>query len=166
MDSVRIRVLQRSDTEALLAFELANRAWFEQHIDARDAAFYSVQGVCDHIAAYLSDFAAGTWHPFVIEEADGKIIGRANLKAIDESARSAEVGYRIAQGACGRGMATLAVRHLIQVARSHWRLQQLVANVYVGNIGSTKVLERCGFLAERASARDEATQDRWFRLLT
>ncbi|MBD9561668.1 GNAT family N-acetyltransferase [Pseudomonas sp. PDM09] len=157
MKPVRIRTLQSTDAEALLTFELDNREWFERFIDARDAAFYTVQGVTDHIAAYLSGFTAGTWHPFVLEDVDGKIVGRANLKGIDMSERSAEVGYRIAQSACGRGLATLAVRHLIQEAQLHWNLKQLVANVYAGNMGSAKVLERCGFLIEPLS-RQETTE--------
>lgn len=137
-DTIRIRTLQESDAEALLAFEVENRTWFERHIDARDTVFYSTRGVCDHIDDYLSGLAAGTWHPFVIEGANGKIIGRANLKDIDTSGRSAEVGYRIAQEACGQGLATLAVRHLIQQAQSHWHLGRLLANVYAENIGSVK----------------------------
>ncbi|URM30785.1 GNAT family N-acetyltransferase [Pseudomonas frederiksbergensis] len=157
MKPVRIRTLQNTDAEALLAFELNNREWFERFIDARDAAFYSLQGVTDHIAAYLSGFTAGTWHPFVLEEAGGTIVGRANLKSIDMSERSAEVGYRIAQSACGRGLATLAVRHLIQEAQLHWSLKLLVANVYAANIGSAKVLERCGFLIEPIP-RQEGTE--------
>jgi ribosomal-protein-alanine N-acetyltransferase len=151
METVTIRTLQNTDAEALLTFERDNREWFERHIDARSAAFYTVQGVTEHIAAYLSDYAAGTWHPFVIVDADGKIVGRANLKDIDTSARSAEVGYRIAQSVCGKGLATRAVRHLIEEAQLHWKLNQLVANVYVENVGSAKVLERCGFLIEPAS---------------
>lgn len=148
MKPVRIRTLQSTDAEALLAFELDNREWFERHIDARGSAFYSMQGVTDQIDAYLADFAAGTWHPFVIEDDAGNIVGRANLKGIDMTERSAEVGYRIAQNACGQGLATLAVRHLIQQAQLHWNLKQLVATVYAENIGSAKVLERCGFLIE------------------
>ncbi|MFS2069796.1 GNAT family N-acetyltransferase [Pseudomonas sp. CT11-2] len=151
MKPVRIRTLQSTDAEALLAFELDNREWFERHIDARGSAFYSMQGVTDHIDAYLADFAAGTWHPFVIEDDAGNIVGRANLKGIDMTERSAEVGYRIAQNACGQGLATLAVRHLIQQAQLHWNLKQLVATVYAENIGSAKVLERCGFLIEHVS---------------
>ncbi|QJI39416.1 hypothetical protein HKK52_00205 [Pseudomonas sp. ADAK2] len=56
----------------MLTFELDNREWFERHIDARGSAFYLVQGVTDYIAAYLADFAAGTWHPFIIEDATEK----------------------------------------------------------------------------------------------
>ncbi|TVT79562.1 GNAT family N-acetyltransferase [Pseudomonas sp. H3(2019)] len=164
MKPIRIRTLQSTDVEALLTFERDNREWFERHIDARDSAFYSVQGVTDHIAAYLSDFAAGTWHPFVIEDPDRKIVGRANLKSIDIAERSAEVGYRIAQSACGQGLATLAVRHLIEEAQLHWNLKQLVANVYAGNIGSAKVLERCGFSIEHASRQEGTEHDYRFGL--
>ncbi|CAI8891281.1 Acetyltransferase, ribosomal protein N-acetylase [Pseudomonas sp. IT-P44] len=164
METVTIRTLQNTDAEALLTFERDNREWFERHIDARGAAFYSVQGVTEHIAAYLSDYAAGTWHPFVIVDAGGKIVGRANLKDIDTSARSAEVGYRIAQSACAKGLATRAVRHLIEQAQLRWDLNQLVANVYVDNIGSAKVLERCGFVIEQTSRQAGADQEYRFGL--
>ncbi|MFL1525090.1 GNAT family N-acetyltransferase [Pseudomonas sp. O230] len=164
MEPVTIRTLQSTDTEALLIFEKDNREWFERHIDARGAAFYSVRGVTEHIATYLSDYAAGTWHPFVIVDAGGKIVGRANLKDIDTSARSAEVGYRIAQSACGQGLATRAVNHLIEQAQVHWNLNQLIANVYADNIGSAKVLKRCGFLIEQTSRQAGADQEYRFGL--
>ncbi|AZD55356.1 Acetyltransferase [Pseudomonas chlororaphis subsp. aurantiaca] len=153
MQSFKVRELSHTDTEALLAFETRNREWFESHIKARAPAFYSVQGVAEHIEDYLAGFAAGTWHPLVIEDCSGTIIGRANLKNIDSAQGSAEVGYRIAQSACGQGIATQALRHLIQQARTRWQLTQLVAYVYKDNLGSTKVVERCGFLLE-PSAED------------
>ena len=158
MDSFSVRELKRTDAEALLAFEIHNREWFETHIDARDPAFYSLQGVADHIEGYLADFAIGAWHPFVIEDASQTIVGRANLKSIDVSERSAEVGYRIAQSVCGQGLATLALKHLIQAAQVRWELRQLVAYVYEENVGSRKVLDRCGFLPEQPSG-DETTGD-------
>ncbi|UCP10563.1 GNAT family N-acetyltransferase [Pseudomonas sp. MM213] len=164
METVTIRTLQNTDAEALLTFERDNREWFERHIEPRGAAFYSVQGVTEHIAAYLSDYAAGTWHPFVIVDAGGKIVGRANLKDIDTSARAAEVGYRIAQSACAKGLATRAVRHLIEQAQLRWDLNQLVANVYVDNIGSAKVLERCGFVIEQTSLQAGVNQKYRFGL--
>ncbi|WP_335944296.1 GNAT family N-acetyltransferase [Pseudomonas sp. G166] len=164
MKPVSIRTLRSTDTEALLAFERDNREWFERHIDPRDPAFYSVQGVTEHIATYLADFAAGAWHPFVIEDPEGKIVGRANLKDIDLAEGSAEVGYRIAQSACGQGLATLAVKHLIQQAQVHWRLNRLVAHVYAGNIASAKVLKRCGFLIEQLALHEGIERDYRFGL--
>jgi ribosomal-protein-alanine N-acetyltransferase len=165
MEPLKIRTLQSIDAAPLLKFELENRQWFERHIDARSATFYSMDGVTEHIASYLSGLVNGTWHPFVIEDSDGNIVGRANLKDIDRSERSAEIGYRIAESACGQGLATLAVRRLIQEAQSRWNLTRLVANVYAGNMGSAKVLQRCGFSIEQVSHQKEA-EDNYFFVLS
>lgn len=164
MGQINIRTLRNTDAEPLLQFELDNRQWFEHYIDARDSAFYSLQGVTEHITSYLSGFAEGTWHPLVIEDSDGNIVGRANLKSIDISERSAEVGYRIAQNACGQGLATLAIRRLIEEAQLRWSLTRLFANVYAANIGSTKVLQRCGFLIDQISGPQEVKDDLRFVL--
>lgn len=62
MQSFKVRELRSTDTQALLAFETRNREWFESHIKARDPAFYSVQGVAEHIEATwpVSRLAPGT----------------------------------------------------------------------------------------------------------
>lgn len=155
MQPFNIRELTRTDTEALLAFEIRNRDWFESHIDARDPGFYSLNGVAEHIEGYLADFEMGGWHPLVIEDANRNIVGRANLKSIDPTSSSAEVGYRIDQHMCGQGLATLALRQLIKEARERWELTQLVAYVFQENAGSRKVLERCGFLPDAHSPGGE-----------
>ncbi|WP_248795454.1 GNAT family N-acetyltransferase [Pseudomonas sp. MWU13-2105] len=159
MKTISIRKLENTDIEALLAFEIRNREWFESQIDARDPSFYSSQGVAAHIECYLADFARGTWHPFVIEDSIAGIVGRANLKSIHSPKGAAEVGYRIDQRFCGQGLATLALQHLIREARMHWQLTQLFAHVYKDNVGSRKVLERCGFLLEHESWIDETKDE-------
>ena len=111
-------------------------------------------------------FAAGAWHPFVIEDQQGRIIGRANLKDIDRAGFRAEVGYRIAEDACGQGLATTALEHLIRVAQSQWKLRQLVASVYASNLGSAKVLERCGFTRAALDRKDDSLHDYRFDLVT
>ncbi|SDT22675.1 ribosomal-protein-alanine N-acetyltransferase [Pseudomonas asplenii] len=158
MSSFGIRKLEETDTQALLAFEVRNREWFESRIDARDPAFYSLQGVTGHIRDYLCGFADGIWHPFVIEDEAGNIVGRANLKDIDSSTGTAEVGYRVGQDVGGQGLATLALRHLIEQAQQHWKLTQLVAYVYRDNVGSRKVLDRCGFLMEQQPHENAADE--------
>ncbi|MBD8722510.1 GNAT family N-acetyltransferase [Oxalobacteraceae sp. CFBP 13708] len=165
MGPIRIRTLQPIDAEPLLKFELENRQWFERHIDARSSAFYSLEGVTEHIASYLAGLDNEIWHPLVIEDSEGKIVGRANLKDINVLERSAEVGYRIAESACGQGLATLAVRRLIQEARSHWNLSLLVANVHAGNLGSAKVLQRCGFSIKHVILQQEIKRNYQFVLL-
>ncbi|MEG1054910.1 MAG: GNAT family N-acetyltransferase, partial [Janthinobacterium sp.] len=87
----------RDDAAPLLAFEQANRAWFERHIDGRPDAFYSIDGIHAHVAQFLDEHAQGRMHPCVIVDEHGQLIGRANLKDIDREQGVAEVGYRIGE---------------------------------------------------------------------
>jgi len=155
MNTFNVRQLESTDVEALLAFEVRNRDWFESHIDARAPAFYSLPGVADHMAGYLADFAIGRWHPFIIEDCRAHIVGRANLKNINVPRGCAEVGYRIDQRLCGQGLATLALKHLIEEAQTRWGLTHLIAKVYEGNVGSRKVLTRCGFILDPSSGKNQ-----------
>ena len=159
MPTVSVRPLHMTDIPALLRFEIANRDWFESQIDPRAADFYSVPGITAHVEDYLRGFAEGTWQPLVLEEATQGIVGRANLKDIDSTRGCAEVGYRIDRHFCGQGLATLALRQLIHQARERWQLQHLLADVYKRNVGSSKVLERCGFVLEPPPAADPHTLD-------
>jgi len=142
---MQIRTLSLADAPALLEFELANRGWFESHVDARATDFYSLGGVTAHIESTLAGFAAGTMHPCLLLEEDGDIIGRCNLKDIDRASQRAEVGYRIASYACGRGLAGAALAHLMGLAYGQWQLTGLDAHVTVANAASARVLERAGF---------------------
>lgn len=148
MNDIIIRTLQAEDAAPLLQFELENRHWFEQHIAPRTVEFYTPQGVRDHIGQYLDGHANGTWHPCLILDGQGRIVGRANLKDIDRQAGSAEAGYRIARDHTGRGLATRALQHLLALADGQWRLRQVLAYVVDGNPASARVLRKCGFAQE------------------
>ncbi|SFG50527.1 ribosomal-protein-alanine N-acetyltransferase [Duganella sp. CF458] len=142
---MQIRTLTTADASALLEFELANRDWFESQVDARAPDFYNLFGVAAHIGDYLARHAAGTMHPCLLLEDDGAIVGRCNLKDIDRIARRAEVGYRIAATAIGRGLAGAALTHLMELAYGRWELRGLDAHVTIANAASARVLERAGF---------------------
>lgn len=155
-----IRSLQAGDADSLLQFELANRSWFERYIEPRGDAFYTADGVREHIAQYLRAQANGTLDPSLMFDGDGAIVGRANLKDIHGDAGCAEVGYRLAQQQTGRGLATHALRHLMQIAHSRWQLRQLVAYVTVDNPASARVLEKSGFLRRESIAHLTTIQGR------
>lgn len=105
-----------------------------------------------HIGEYLGEHAHGTRHPCVIVDEAGAIIGRANLKEIDRAAGTAEIGYRIAERWAGQGVATGAVRHLVELGRAAWRLNEVRACVASRNVASARVLEKCGFHAHALAA--------------
>lgn len=150
---MKIRTLQTDDVERLLAFELENRDWFEQHVEARDPAFYSSAGVGAHIADCLQGHAAGRMHPCVLTSDDGAaILGRANLRRIDRASGAGEVGYRIARGHARQGLGSLALGHLMALARTEYGLRMLNAWISPQNLGSRRILEKCGFTRDALAA--------------
>jgi ribosomal-protein-alanine N-acetyltransferase len=161
MPTLEIRTLHHNDAPHLLAFELRNRAWFERHVEAREPAFYTPDGVREHIANYLEGYARGCWHPCLAFDASGAVVGRANLKDIDAHTRSAEVGYRIGQDQAGHGIATQLLEHLVTIARTQWDLASLTAEVTVHNAASARVLEKCGFVRQRPLTRVAMVGGAW-----
>ena len=143
-------LLTPEDAFERLACETAERAWFEQHIEARRKQFYTPHGVSQHIVECLALNAQGRMSPQLIRH-KGVIIGRANLRDIDQG--SAQVGYRLAENACGQGIAQKALHHLMKEARCIYGLDTLTATVSVENKASQRVLEKAKFtLVEKLSA--------------
>ena len=143
---MHIRDLEMGDAENLLEFELENRAWFERYITQRPNNFYGVAAVKEHIRAHLLAKQRGRFHGCVVVGEGDKIIARANLREIVLSQGIADIGYRVGQAHAGLGIATQATRHLMTLAYDEWHLKQLRAYVIVGNVASSRVLEKNGFV--------------------
>lgn len=159
--TITIRTLRRADADALYAFELAERAWFERHVAPRGDPFYTPCGVRAHVDTCLDGLEQGTWHPCLIVDGAGTILGRANLKDIDRLAGTAEIGYRLAESAAGKGLATLAVREMSALAASQWRLRQLTAWVLTPNAASARVLEKNGYRRGASQPRSGRIDGHW-----
>ncbi|WP_025673277.1 GNAT family N-acetyltransferase [Salinivibrio socompensis] len=140
-----VRPLTRHDRQALLAFEQANRTYFETFVNSRGDAFYSLEGVAEHIESLLALNAQNEHIPMLITNATQAIIGRVNISQIDAASGSGSLGYRIAENQTGKGVASRAVKYALEVAREHG-LQSLNAMVSTTNDASQKVLSRNGFL--------------------
>jgi ribosomal-protein-alanine N-acetyltransferase len=153
--------LSLRQADVLLAFELAERDWFESQIEARPVSFYTEQGVRLHIATTLAAVVRGEWRAYVLQRTDGAIIGRANLKHIDRAAGRAEVGYRVARQYAGQGLATRALRHLQAVARDTEGLRELDARIAARNAASARVVQKCGFVLKQADTGQVVVRPRW-----
>lgn len=133
--------------EALLAFELANRAFFEATINARPASYYSREGVGLAVAQAMADAYADTGYQYLALDAAGEIIGRVNLSAVKRAHfHSAVLGYRIGEQHGGKGHAGEAVRQVLQLAFGTLRLMRIEADCRIDNLASKRVLERNGFV--------------------
>lgn len=155
------RPLQAADVADLLRFELANRAWFERIIPAREESMYTEAGIEAHIQSCLNELQLGTMYPGVVLDADGRIAGRVNLRFINHTAGSGEVGYRIAEDHCGKGLASGSVRWLQEAAYGPLGLSRLEAYASVENPVSARVLEKSGFVRRELIAQRSKIGERW-----
>lgn len=136
--------LQRLHTDhapAVLAFELANRAYFAASVPDRGDAFFDQ--FTERYSSLLAEQEAGICVFHVLVGADGSVLGRFNLVDIEEG--TAVLGYRVAQHVAGRGVATATVRELCRLAAARHGLRTLRAATTVDNAASRKVLTKAGF---------------------
>jgi ribosomal-protein-alanine N-acetyltransferase len=133
--------LRADHASAVLAFELANRDYFAAFISDRGDDFYDQ--FTERHNAMLAEQDAGVGAYYVLVTEDGSVLGRFNLYQIQDG--TAVVGYRVAEHAAGRGMATAAVRELCRLAAVRHGLRTLRAATSSQNAASQKVLAKAGF---------------------
>ena len=137
-----LQQLQAGHGPAVLAFELANRAYFAGSISDRGDDFFD--RFTDRHNALLAEQEAGTCACYVLVADDGSVLGRFNLYDLRDG--TAELGYRVAQHAAGQGVATATVRELCQLAAARHGLRALRAATSRENVASQKVLAKAGFV--------------------
>lgn len=133
--------LRPDHAPALLAFERENRAYFAASVPDRGDAFF--EEFEDRLQALLDEQETGAIHFHVLVGKGGEILGRFNL--VDAADGAAELGYRVAERATGRGVATGGVREVCRLAREAYGLTRLTAATTLDNEGSRAVLGRVGF---------------------
>ncbi|GAA2069741.1 GNAT family N-acetyltransferase [Streptomyces albiaxialis] len=136
--------LRADHAPAVLAFERANRAYFAATVFDRGDAYFAE--FAERFDALLAEQEAGICAFHVLVDDDGAVLGRFNL--IDIEDRAAELGYRVAQDATGRGVATAAVRELCRTAADRYGLHTLRAATAHENAASRRVLVKAGFVPE------------------
>ena len=137
-----LKRLHAGHAPAVLAFELANRAFFAASISDRGDDFFA--HFTDRYDALLAEQEAGVCACYVLVAEDGSVLGRFNLVDIED--HTAELGYRVAQHVTGRGVATATVRELCRLAAAQHGLRTLRAATARQNAASQRVLTKAGFV--------------------
>ena len=134
--------LHADHAPAVLAFEQANRGYFAAFISDRGDEFFDQ--FTERHRALLAEQEAGIGAYYVLVDEDGSVLGRFNLYFTGDG--TAELGYRVAQHAAGRGVATTTVLELCRLAAAEHRLRTLRAATSLKNVASQKVLAKAGFV--------------------
>ena len=134
--------LRADHAPAVLAFELANRAYFAASVSDCGDEFYDQ--FTERYNALLAEQEAGICVFHVLVGEDGTVLGRFNLVDLEDG--TAELGYRVAQQVAGRGVATATVQELCRLAAARYGLRTLRAATTYDNVASQKVLAKAGFV--------------------
>jgi RimJ/RimL family protein N-acetyltransferase len=137
-----LKRLHAGDAPAVLAFELANRAYFAASVSDRGDGFF--EQFTDQYSVLLAEQEAGICAFYVLVAEDGSVLGRFNLYDLEDG--TARIGYRVAQHAAGRGVATATVRELCRLAAARHGLFILQAATARDNAASQRVLTKVGFV--------------------
>ena len=137
-----LKRLHVSHGPAVLAFEVANRAYFAASISDRGDDFFAQ--FAERFDALLAEQATGRRACYLLVGEDSSVLGRFNLVDIED--HTAELGYRVAQHVAGRGVATATVREVCHLAAARHGLRTLRAAAARQNVASQKVLAKAGFL--------------------
>ena len=163
---LQLRPVAAADLEELLDFELRNRAFFETHINARPPAYYSADGVRAAIDTARREADEDKGYQYLLRDAGDALVGRVNLSRVRRAHfHSAELGYRVAEAAQGRGVAREGVRQVVALAFGPLKLVRVEATARVGNEGSARVLLRNGFSAFGRSRRSFELAGTWHDLV-
>lgn len=149
----RLLPAHEADPSELLRFELHERDHFRRWIPDRGDAYYELAAVEQSLRNAREWWHAGSDMLHVVADDRGRLLARVNL--VDIADGSAEVGYRVARAATGRGIATAAVTDILTTARG-LGLKQVRAGTSTENEASARVLSRCGFVP--AGLRRAATE--------
>jgi len=138
----KLQRLHPGHAPAILAFERENRSYFAAFISDRGDEFFDQ--FTGRYSALLAEQEAGAAAYYVLVAGNGSVLGRFNLYRFEDG--TAELGYRVAQHAAGRGLATATVRELCRLAAARHGVRTLRAATSHENAASQKVLTKAGFV--------------------
>lgn len=135
-----------SPTDRARLAELANDQRIWRNLTDRFPHPYSLDDADEWIELCVNE--GEPTRNFAIE-VDGHLVGAIGLDLLDgEKTGVGNVGYWIGVGFWDRGIATEALRALIEYAVDAFPIRRLQASVFGWNPASGRVLEKCGFRLE------------------
>ena len=155
---VELRLLELPDAEKFYALVDRNRNhlrhWFDRYKSVDDAYAYA-KGSLQRLANDEA-MTAVIWYR-------DQLAGIVQLENIDWERRLTEIGYWLGEEFQGKGIATMAVRALVEHAFTNLGFEHIAASVTPENVRSRALLERLGFESEDRgdSLVYELTRKQW-----
>lgn len=144
---IHIALLHEQDAKGLFEFESQNRRFFEEMVPSRGDDYYEYSYFGDRLNELLQEQKEGLSYFFLIKDEYENIVGRMNVVDIYTSndCKIGHVGYRIGEQYVGKGVATNALKLVINKVVEEYKVNEFFAKTTIENVASQKVLEKSGF---------------------
>jgi RimJ/RimL family protein N-acetyltransferase len=164
--NVTLREWKKSDAAALAKIANNKKVW--DNVRDRLPYPYTKKDAKEWLALVKKQKTTTTF----CVEVDGEMAGSVGFTLKEDVYRkNAEIGYFIGEEFWGKGVATEAVRQLVEYIQKNFDLARIYAEVFEYNKASMKVLEKNGFYLEcirkRAAIKNDIILDDyvWVKLL-
>ncbi len=144
-DRLRLRRIEHEDADAIIDLYGSPdvmRFLSQPIIQTREQAV----GLIDWLNALYDRHEAVQWAMTL--HGDDRLIGTCGTYAWDRENRRVDIGYHVVPALWGRGYATEAARAITRWSFDHLDVHRVQADCTDGNIGSERVLLKCGFKIE------------------
>jgi len=157
---LRLRPWRAEDAAQLQPVLEVNRAHLTPWIPARVADPATVPLLAERLAGFAEDFAASrAWRYAIVSRSDARVLGEVSLfpRSADGrvplvAADRAEIGYWLRSDVTGQGLATEAVRALLEVAAALTNVKRAEIRCDARNAASSAIPRRLGFALESTQA--------------
>jgi [ribosomal protein S5]-alanine N-acetyltransferase len=158
-----LRPLVEEDAQVYFEMELRNRALFSKYSVSRTPEFYTLERQIESIRRAKKGWEEDRKYDFAIFLREtGELIGGIALNEVLRGGlQSCYLGYSLDEAHNGFGYMTEAVMLLLAYAFDVLKLHRIEAGVMPVNIGSQRVLEKCGFVREGLARKNVNIQGKW-----
>lgn len=159
-DRVRLRPFEERDLDAMAAYR--GDAEVCRYLPFEPQTPDDIRGRIGRLFGRTSLEGERAGVILVIERvSDGRVVGDLVLFHLDPQAGSAEIGWVVSPAVAGQGLATEAVRALIDTAFGVYGLRRLTARIDAENARSLALAERVGMRREAHHVENAWFKGRW-----
>ncbi|KAA0748927.1 N-acetyltransferase [Bacillus sp. AY1-10] len=152
---IYIEQLKKHDAKDLFTFELTNKSFFETMVPNRGSKYFEFEYFQKLLDDLLIEQADGNSYFYLIRNEEKEIVGRINL--VDIETRISSLGYRVGEKFTKKGVATAAVKLILDVAKNN-KINEVHAKTTSNNLASQIVLEKSGFSSYQNEADTTSVQ--------
>lgn len=166
-ERVQLRLWRPDDVDAL--FAMHSDAVFMRYWGS---APYTQRAQAEaFLGRNLHNAESGEFFPWALTLDDDVPVGNCSLFQIDRGHRRCEMGYGLAPSLQGRGLASEAVRLMINYAFNELGMRRIEVDIDARNVDSCRLVERVGFqceglLRQRWYVNGEITDSAMYGLLS